>query len=67
MCTQDPDDFAAGMRMNEAARALGCFVLYPAQARQAKTVLSGCAGLGGRSIRSSGSSTYISPDITRDG
>jgi poly(hydroxyalkanoate) depolymerase family esterase len=33
-CTQDPDDFAAGTRMNEAARAQGCFVLYPAQSRQ---------------------------------
>lgn len=34
-CTQDPDDFAAGTRMNEAARAQGFFVLYPAQSRQA--------------------------------
>ncbi|MDB5856379.1 MAG: Esterase, depolymerase [Ramlibacter sp.] len=34
-CTQDPDDFAAGTRMNEAARARGCYVLYPAQSRQA--------------------------------
>ncbi|AMO24063.1 PHB depolymerase family esterase [Ramlibacter solisilvae] len=34
-CTQDPDDFAAGTRMNQAARAQGCFVLYPAQSRQA--------------------------------
>jgi poly(hydroxyalkanoate) depolymerase family esterase len=34
-CKQDPDDFAAGTRMNEAARAQGCFVLYPAQSRQA--------------------------------
>lgn len=34
-CTQDPDDFAAGTRMNEAARELGCFVLYPAQTAQA--------------------------------
>lgn len=34
-CTQDPDDFAAGTRMNEAAREAGCFVLYPAQSRQA--------------------------------
>lgn len=34
-CTQDPDDFAAGTRMNEAARAQGCFVLYPAQSKQA--------------------------------
>ncbi|HEY8357500.1 MAG TPA: PHB depolymerase family esterase, partial [Ramlibacter sp.] len=34
-CKQDPDDFAAGTRMNEAAREQGCFVLYPAQSRQA--------------------------------
>jgi poly(hydroxyalkanoate) depolymerase family esterase len=34
-CTQDPDDFAAGTRMNEAARADGFFVLYPAQSQQA--------------------------------
>ena len=31
-CTQDPDDFAAGTRMNELAQAQGLFVLYPAQA-----------------------------------
>jgi poly(hydroxyalkanoate) depolymerase family esterase len=34
-CTQDPDDFAAGTAMNEAALAQGFFVLYPAQSRQA--------------------------------
>ncbi len=34
-CTQDPDDFAAGTCMNDAARAEGCFVLYPAQSAQA--------------------------------
>ena len=34
-CTQDPDDFAVGTRMNEVAGAQGCFVLYPAQSRQA--------------------------------
>jgi poly(hydroxyalkanoate) depolymerase family esterase len=34
-CTQDPDDFAAGTRMNDAAREAGCLVLYPAQSRQA--------------------------------
>lgn len=31
-CTQDPDDFAAGTGMNDAARAHDVFVLYPAQA-----------------------------------
>ncbi|MGH6645791.1 extracellular catalytic domain type 1 short-chain-length polyhydroxyalkanoate depolymerase [Aquabacterium sp.] len=34
-CTQDPDDFAAGTGMNEAARAQGFFVLYPAQTQHA--------------------------------
>ena len=34
-CTQNPDDFAAGTRMNAAAQAQGCFVLYPGQSRQA--------------------------------
>jgi poly(hydroxyalkanoate) depolymerase family esterase len=31
-CTQDPDDFALGTRMNELAQQQGLFVLYPAQA-----------------------------------
>lgn len=30
-CKQDPEDFAAGTRMNERARDEGFFVLYPAQ------------------------------------
>ena len=34
-CTQDPDDFARGTRMNDAASEQGFFVLYPAQARNA--------------------------------
>lgn len=34
-CTQDPDDFAAGTGMDEAARRQGFFVLYPAQAQSA--------------------------------
>lgn len=31
-CTQNPDDFAAGTRMNEVAEEQQCFVVYPAQA-----------------------------------
>ena len=30
-CTQSPDDFAAGTRMNFLAEAQPCFVVYPAQ------------------------------------
>jgi poly(hydroxyalkanoate) depolymerase family esterase len=30
-CTQSADDFAAGTRMNYAAEAHGCFVVYPEQ------------------------------------
>lgn len=30
-CTQDPDDFATGTRMNELAEKQPCFVVYPVQ------------------------------------
>jgi poly(hydroxyalkanoate) depolymerase family esterase len=36
-CTQNPDDFAAGTRMNDVALERGFFVLYPAQAQKANT------------------------------
>ncbi len=36
-CTQDPDDFAAGTRMNELAQEEGFFVLYPAQAARSNS------------------------------
>jgi poly(hydroxyalkanoate) depolymerase family esterase len=34
-CTQSPEDFAAGTRMNFIAEAQPCFVVYPAQCREA--------------------------------
>ena len=34
-CTQSPDDFAAGTRMNFLAEEQNCFVVYPAQPSQA--------------------------------
>lgn len=34
-CTQSPDDFAAGTRMNFIAEEQNCFVAYPAQPREA--------------------------------
>ncbi|CAM3815505.1 PHB depolymerase family esterase [Polaromonas hydrogenivorans] len=36
-CTQNPDDFAAGTKMNEAALQRGFYVLYPAQTQHANS------------------------------
>lgn len=36
-CTQNPDDFANGTRMNQLADEKHCFVLYPAQTKTANT------------------------------
>lgn len=36
-CTQDPDDFARGTRMNLLAQESGALVLYPAQAPRSNT------------------------------
>lgn len=34
-CTQSPDDFAAGTRMNALAEAHGCLIVYPSQTQAA--------------------------------
>jgi poly(hydroxyalkanoate) depolymerase family esterase len=36
-CTQSPDDFAAGTRMNFVAEKHGCFVVYPEQSSAANS------------------------------
>ncbi len=36
-CTQSPDDFAAGTRMNTLAEEYGCLIAYPAQSAAANT------------------------------
>ncbi len=37
-CTQDPDDFARGTRMNALAERFGCLIAYPEQTRTANAM-----------------------------
>ncbi len=37
-CTQDPDDFARGTRMNALAERFGCLIAYPEQTRAANAM-----------------------------
>ncbi len=63
-CTQNPDDFAAGTGMNIVAEDNHCFVLYPAQAKNANA--SNCWNwFNPRDQRRDSGEASIIADITR--
>ena len=62
-CTQGPDDFAAGTRMNVAAEAGGFLVLYPHQSREANA--SACWNwFGAKEQRGQGETAFLA-DLVR--
>ena len=64
-CTQTPDDFASGTRMNAAAELKPCFVLYPAQAQRANGSRCWNWFKGGHQKRDRGEPSIIA-DMTRE-
>lgn len=64
-CTQTPDDFASGTRMNAAAELNPCFVLYPEQAQCANGSRCWNWFKGSHQKRSRGEPSIIA-DMTRE-